>query len=472
MGLAGTLDLGHVSAVELQVTSVGQRVGDVPREGDRDESVAPTPDEQRVGLQLAQPRPEAALAVGFLQVDVTRGGVERGPTGRRQVRTQELVDAGCGPAFVRTRDEAVHDRLDDRPRGDLDQSELRPREPEQRRPRTLPSPRQRRTEQHEAVDPVGIQEPDLQRDAPAKAVADQMNPLELERVEQCDDSAGEEASVVARADRLVGVAEPGEVERDHAIAGAQRGHGGQERSLGAAQPVYGHQRRAAPGLQRRDSSATSGDHPELQASGTGQSARRRQEPDAEVQVAPHRQAAGAVSVHSAADVVGDGAPHLRIGGERRVGIALGGHEPRLLAIDDSVPGVAPENRETDARAAALRLERSAVVATGQRLERARRRSHEEASVVRQRSYRMSPYSSMKRINRVPDRADALTGAARSGSSLPLRGLYWGHLRVIADGARAGTAYAHGHARPARADRGGRSRVSGRRGCARARAARA
>ena len=73
-----------------------------------------------------------------------------------------------------------------------------------------------------------MQQPDLQRDAPAEAVADQVNPVELERVEQVDDGAGEEASVVARADRLVGVAEPGKVDRDHAKSPAQRGHGGEE----------------------------------------------------------------------------------------------------------------------------------------------------------------------------------------------------------------------------------------------------
>lgn len=64
VGLTGTLNLGYVSAVELHVMSAGQHVGDMPREGDRDQSVAATPHEQRVGLQLAQPRPETLLAWG------------------------------------------------------------------------------------------------------------------------------------------------------------------------------------------------------------------------------------------------------------------------------------------------------------------------------------------------------------------------------------------------------------------------
>jgi len=60
--LAGTLDLRHVSAVELDMTNLRQRLGDTPREGDRDEPVASTPDEQCIGLQAAQAGPEAVLA--------------------------------------------------------------------------------------------------------------------------------------------------------------------------------------------------------------------------------------------------------------------------------------------------------------------------------------------------------------------------------------------------------------------------
>src|SRR5207248_10879280 len=64
VGLARRLDLRHVSAVELDMTSPRQRLGHMPREGDRDEPVASTPDEQRVGLPTAQSRPEAAPPVG------------------------------------------------------------------------------------------------------------------------------------------------------------------------------------------------------------------------------------------------------------------------------------------------------------------------------------------------------------------------------------------------------------------------
>ena len=115
MSLRGPLDLRHVAAVELDVTGRRQRVGDVAREGDRDEPVAPAPHEQRTGLQTTEAGPEAFRAVRFLQVDVACSGIEGGAAGRRQVGAQELVDAGCGPAVVGARHEAVDDRLDDRP---------------------------------------------------------------------------------------------------------------------------------------------------------------------------------------------------------------------------------------------------------------------------------------------------------------------------------------------------------------------
>src|SRR5216110_1207335 len=143
-------------------------------------------------------------------------------------------------------------------------------------------------------------EPDLQRDTPTEAVADQMNPVELECVEQVANGAGKEASVVARADRLLRVAEAWEVDRDHAEASTQRSHCGDERCLGAA--------KATPGLHDRQPCAASGDHPKPQATRSGQSARCGKKPDADVQVAPHSQATRAVGVHSAADVIGDGCP--------------------------------------------------------------------------------------------------------------------------------------------------------------------
>jgi hypothetical protein len=62
----GTLDLWHMSAVELEMTRARKSVSDVARERDRYELVAATPDEQRIRLQCAQPRPEAVPPVRFL----------------------------------------------------------------------------------------------------------------------------------------------------------------------------------------------------------------------------------------------------------------------------------------------------------------------------------------------------------------------------------------------------------------------
>jgi hypothetical protein len=53
MGLAGALDLRDVSTIELDLACFRQRVRDVPGERDRNEAVAPAPDEERIRLQAA-----------------------------------------------------------------------------------------------------------------------------------------------------------------------------------------------------------------------------------------------------------------------------------------------------------------------------------------------------------------------------------------------------------------------------------
>src|SRR2546423_9707386 len=105
----------HVSEEEFERTRPWQRVDDMRREGDRDEPVTSTPDEQRIGLQPAQAGPEAVLAVGVLQVDMARPGVESRPTGRRPVCAQELVDAGRPPAFTPAPDAAAPDSPAEQP---------------------------------------------------------------------------------------------------------------------------------------------------------------------------------------------------------------------------------------------------------------------------------------------------------------------------------------------------------------------
>src|SRR5208282_83123 len=95
--LPGKLDLWHVTAIEDKLARARKRLGHVARERDRHEPVAATPDEQRICLKRAQPRPEALLAMWLVEIDLARGGVEGGTPGRCQVRAEELVDTRCRP---------------------------------------------------------------------------------------------------------------------------------------------------------------------------------------------------------------------------------------------------------------------------------------------------------------------------------------------------------------------------------------
>jgi hypothetical protein len=98
----------------------------------------------------------------------------------------------------------------------LHEPELRPRETEQWNPWPVASPGQRRSQESETADAVWVTQGDLQRDPSAEAVADHVHTVQSERVEQIDAGTGEESSVVGSADRLVGVAEPGQVDGDDA----------------------------------------------------------------------------------------------------------------------------------------------------------------------------------------------------------------------------------------------------------------
>ena len=71
-----------------------------------------------------------------------------------------------------------------------------------------------------------MQERELDRHPTAHAVADQVRALDPELVEQRDHAVGEVGRVVGGYERLVGVAEPGQVEREHPVAIGERGDGG------------------------------------------------------------------------------------------------------------------------------------------------------------------------------------------------------------------------------------------------------
>src|SRR4051812_38728312 len=92
--LAGPLELGDVTAVELHVPGSREGPLHVLHERQRYDGVAATPDEHRVALQASEAGPESVLAVGLVEVDVPRGLVERGAPTRCEIAPQELVDAG------------------------------------------------------------------------------------------------------------------------------------------------------------------------------------------------------------------------------------------------------------------------------------------------------------------------------------------------------------------------------------------
>ena len=90
-----------------------------------------------------------------------------------------------------------------------------------------------------------MEQRELDRDPAAHTVADQVGALDLELVEQGDHAVGEVGRVVGCDKRLVGVTEPGQVERDHPVAIGERGDGGQEGGLRAPRPVDADHRIAA-----------------------------------------------------------------------------------------------------------------------------------------------------------------------------------------------------------------------------------
>ena len=91
----------------------------------------------------------------------------------------------------------------------------------------------------------------LERDPAAHAVADHVRPVDAQGVQQADDPACEESGVVRR-ERLVGVAESGEVERDRPPIGRESGDRREKRDLRAAKPVEHHHRPPDAGLHRGD----------------------------------------------------------------------------------------------------------------------------------------------------------------------------------------------------------------------------
>ena len=148
-------------------------------------------------------------------------------------------------------------------------------------------PRHRRRHQHEPVDPVGVPHPHLERHPAAHAVAEQVHAVELERVEQRLDPAGEHRRVVGGAGN--GLSESPKPGRSIAIVrkpGASAGDCRQELGLGGAEAVEHHDRLAfAAGLESRHAPAARSPGAELEPGGVVARVGGGQEADAEVEVA-------------------------------------------------------------------------------------------------------------------------------------------------------------------------------------------
>ena len=92
----------------------------------------------------------------LLEVDLAGRRVEGDPSPGRKIGPQEFVDTRLNPAAVGTGDDPVNDRLHKPARGDLYQTELRAHHAHEWRPGPLASPRQRRRQQGQASDTLGV----------------------------------------------------------------------------------------------------------------------------------------------------------------------------------------------------------------------------------------------------------------------------------------------------------------------------
>ena len=178
--------------------------------------------------------PEAVVAVGLVEVDVARRGIEGGAPARGEVGAQELVHAGRRPAVVRAGHEPANGALHDRARHRAEAVRARGAAGARAAPSggraARPAPGSAAPGRARARARRGRPRSPRARPCccpPASA------PLEPERVHRVEHAAREPGRVVGRADRLVGLAEAGQVHRHHAVVAGQRGDGGKEGRLGA-----------------------------------------------------------------------------------------------------------------------------------------------------------------------------------------------------------------------------------------------
>ncbi len=303
MGGPGHFHLRHVAAVELEMTRARQCGLDMAREPDRHEPVAPSPDEERIGLKRWQPGPEPLLAVGLLEVDLACRGVEGGASGARLVGAQELVDADGRPALAGARDQPTDKRFHDRPWRGLEEPELRPHETQHRQQRPVAAPRERGREEHEAPRALGVTERHLHCDARTEAVADHVDAFQRQRVEHVDDRVGEEARIVGRAKRLVGVPKTRKVGDDDVKVVGKRGDGGEEGRLRPAEAVEREHRFPSACFEQRHARPRGLDRAEPYPPGL-RFARRGEKPHADVEIAANGEASAEIGLHPDAQIRG------------------------------------------------------------------------------------------------------------------------------------------------------------------------
>ena len=247
---------------------------------------------------------------------MARGRVEGGPSARGAVGAHELVDARRRPAAPAAGDRAAHDLLDERPRRRLDQPQLGAQQRQVARPRRPPLPGQRAREQRELARALGMGEAELERDAAAQAVADEVGRVDPARVEEVDRRRG--PCRARRRGRSRGLCESPNPGWSIAIAWyparGQRDHRREERGLRPAQAVDHHDRLALAGLHVREPGRAAEAQPALGRS----AARGRQEADADVQVAAHPELAAAERPQARAGVVARAARHTRSSASIRV----------------------------------------------------------------------------------------------------------------------------------------------------------
>ena len=173
------------------------------------------------------------------------------------------------------------------PRRRLDQPELGSHRAQDRRPGARAQPGERGAQQQQPAGALVVREAGLDRHPAAHAVAGDVRALDAERVHGGEHRAREPGRVVGCADRLVGLAEAGQVERHDPVAVGQRGHRREERRLRPAEAVQAHDRLApGPGGEHRDRAEPArADGVELEPAALVGAARGRQEADAQVQAA-------------------------------------------------------------------------------------------------------------------------------------------------------------------------------------------